>query len=141
MKTLLRFLLATCLAVPTISISFADATFTLLQFSHDFGNRSVNRLKLGLSSRYVDDEHGPGLWIPVYSTKHTEMSLWPMNASERGASLCERSPGSCLAFGLILGAGIVYFASEVADQGDDEVTIGFSSGSTSIGVTSSGKSK
>lgn len=132
-----QLLLSMCGFALAISVTLADSEFTLLEFSHDFGGQSVTRVSLGLVSRELVDPHYLGLRLPLYSTSPSELSLASMNATEGRGSFCERNPRGCLAFGVVIGVGIVYFASQIKSDDADRVQVSVSAGETSINTTSS----
>lgn len=115
------------------AILAADSGYMLLQLSSTVGERPATHISLRLTSSGVDGPPGMGTALPLFSSGHTRNS---MQNSEDQRPFCERSPGGCLAFGLLLGAGIAYFVIEAANDADGDTRVSFTSGSTGLTVNS-----
>ncbi len=115
----------------------AESIATMIQLSHGFGSRPATRVSMRLLSTDFDGAPGLGVALPLYSSNPSASAWYRMQNAKHRRPFCERSPNGCLAFGLLLGAGIVYFVVEAANDADGDSRVSFTSGSTGVTVNNS----
>ncbi len=127
------------LSILAFALSFsvtvaAEPIATMLQFSHGFGRSPATRVSMRLISTNLDSTPGLSVALPLYSSNPSAPEWYRMHSTENRRPFCERSPNGCLAFGLLLGVGIVYFVVEAANDADGDTRASFTSGSTDVTV-------
>jgi hypothetical protein len=121
--------------IVTFSVTVAaEPIATMIQWSHEFGSRPATRASMRLISTDFDGPPGLGVALPLYSSNTSSPDWYRMHNAENRRPFCERSPNGCLAFGILLGVGIVYFLVEAQDDVDGDTRVSFTSGSTGVTV-------